>query len=465
MTHLIKSYSAQLLLHCYSDRAVFYTLLSRFLSICFGPLVILAVGVYLNPKQQGVYYVFGSLLQLRSLIDLGFSPSTQQLLSNRFSNLIFSREGLHGEKNRLDEFLNLSKFTLKIYVWIGFITIFAVGLLGENFLSSQLDAHSDISWRGAWWLMIVCVGLGNSALGVTVIADGANQVVLTNKWRFWNELSSLCVFVVVLFLGGGLWASAAMAFTRLWLIFPILYGMGNGFRNQICSANTTAVSFRKTILPLQSKMMVVWVLSFVCYYAYNPFSLHFVGPVFAGVIGMSMQISNMTSSLSLVWYNTKISRLGNLAGNNDVAGAIALNKKGAIISMALWLMFAICAWTATFLLKSYFPTMGARIAPLGSITIFLISSGAFIWCHIRGSFIRAFCVELFVPLAITQGVGTVVLLWLFIPRLGFYGPSLTALITMVIGVIWVEIGYRSFLKKQVFKCPANNPLRHQAPHF
>jgi hypothetical protein len=446
-TQHIKTLACHLRQHAYRDRSVFYTLLSKIVSLGLAPLAVLAVGTYLDPDQQGVYYVFGSLLQLRSLIDLGFSPSTQQLLANRFANLSFDREnGVAGGEFVRQGFLNLAKFAATIYFWLGLATTLLIGLAGDHFLARHLQAHPGLEWRGAWWVMICSVGLGNSSLGLLTIADGANQVSLTNKWRFWGELAALIIFMAVLFAGGGLWASASVAFVRLWIIVPVAVGLGRPFLRQIRSANGSSVNFRKTILPLQSKMMVVWAFSFVCYYSYNPFAMYALGPAFAGVIGMTMQIANMTGSLALVWYNTKLPRLGNLAGSGDFEAAMKLNTSGAFVSMALWFALAIAALSGVLVLRTYAPSFGARISPVGPMAIFLAGSAGFIWCHVRGSFVRAFCVEKFVPLALVQGTGTLLLLWLTLPGLSHYGPALTYLSTMGIGTIWIELGYRSFVR-------------------
>jgi hypothetical protein len=433
--------------HTYHDRAVFYTLLSRIFSIGVGPLVIFSVGAFLSPSEQGVYYVFGSLLQLRALIDLGFSQSSQQLLANKFSSLIFTpAQGLGGPIDLQRQFLNLAKFTCRAYALIGVLTILCVGVAGDIFLSSQLEPHSTIIWRGSWWTIISSVGLGISSLGIVVVADGANQVALTNRWRFWSELVAILAFIGVLMFGGGLWASAAMAFARLGLAAPVVFELGRRLIRQINTADASAVSFKKTIWPLQSRNMIVWGFSFICYYAYSPLTLKFLGPESAGVVGMSLQISNMTSSIALIWYNTKLPRLGSLAGSADYIGMKKLNQTGSYVSMVLWTAIAASAVVLLRILDAYFSLFASRFAPTVPMLFFLMGAGAFVWSHVRASYMRAFCVEMFVWLAITQGIGTIVLLTLLLPKWGEFGASFSYFMAMIVGAAWTENRFRHFSK-------------------
>jgi hypothetical protein len=434
--------------HGYRDEAVFYTILSRLVTLGLGPLVVLAVGSLLGAEERGVYFVFGSLLQLRGLIDLGFSQSSQQLLANRFADLTFDPLlGVNGNNMARSQFLNLAKFTCRMYQLIGFTTFGIVGLVGYFFLCHQLNSHQGIHWQGAWWGMMACVGLGVGTSGIIVVADGANQLALTNRYRFWTELSAIAMFLIVLALGGGLWASAGMAFARLWLPIPVTRRLGCILHSQIRTAVANAIDFRKTIWPLQSRNMVVWGLGFLCYYAYNPFTLFFLGPAAAGIVGMTLQIANMTSGLALVWYNTKLSRLGNLAGANDHREVERLHLAGLRLSMIFWVVIAASVWSLVFLLRPFVPFLATRLAPPLALGMFMLGAGAYIWNHTRASMIRAFCVEVFTPLALIQGFVTPLLLWLLLPRLGVDGAALVYMLMMLVGAIWSEFAQRSFNRK------------------
>lgn len=433
------------LTHGYRDDAVFYTALSRLTTIGLGPLIVIAVGAFLDSEQQGVYYVFGSLLQLRGLIDLGFSQSAQQLLANRFGNLSFDADqGVKGEPGAKSQFLNLAKFTTVGYMVIGLITFLLIGALGYLFLRHQLANHTQIGWQGAWWTMMACIGLGLAGSGIIVVADGANQVALTNRSRFWNEMASLVIFLLILALGGGLWASAAIAFMRLWVFLPVAISLGGSIHRQIRTANGTQVDFWKTIWPLQSRNMIVWGLGFLCYYVYNPLAMNFLGPSDAGVVGMSIQIATTAGGLALVWYNTKLPLFGNLAGTHNLESLRKLHQTGLRVTMILWSLISAALWLIILLARSLAPIIYTKIAGPIALAMFLGGAGTFTWNHMRASYIRAFCVEVFTPLAVTQGLLTPVILCLALPEWGVSGAAATYFLMMTLGAIWSEWAYRKF---------------------
>lgn len=430
------------------DKAVFYTLLSRVTSICLGPLVVVAVGTLLSPEELGVYYVFGSLLMLRGLIDLGFSQSTQQLLANRFADLKFCREsGVTGNEVSMTQFLNLAKFSCIMYQIMGYATLLLIGISGHVFLSGELSAHENVDWVLPWWVVILSVSIGIWNLGIVVVADGANQVALTNKFRFWTELAAILAFLITLAVGGGLWALAFMALVRILLPYPIAYKLGSRIKEQIRTADSSSIEFRRVIWPLQSRNIVVYGLGFFYYYSYSPITLYFLGPATAGKMGMALQIANMVSSFALVWFNTKLPLMGNLAGSNNYAEVLRLNKSGLRISLGMWVIFSVFVIGILIMIVPYIPQLNQKIAPMGTVALFIVGAGAFIWHHIRATFIRAFCHEVFAPLAVIQALLTPTLLWLTLPLIGIQGTAITYVAMMLLSAFWAEASFRSFRKR------------------
>ncbi|MBX3741154.1 MAG: hypothetical protein KF712_09205 [Akkermansiaceae bacterium] len=443
----LDSVCRKLIRHGYQDRAVFYHALSRFTTIALGPLVILAIGGFLDPEQQGVYYVFGSLLQLRGLIDLGFGQSSLQLLANRYANLdLKPSTGVMGDSAVRNGFLDLAKFTLKIYLFIGLGTFLVIGILGFIFLHRHLGSHTHVEWVAQWWVTVTASSLGIATWGIVSSAEGANQLALTNRWRFWTELGALLGFLGTLAAGGGLWAIASMSAVRLCIAYPITRGMGSVFLRQLCSADSRTVDFRKTILPLQSRTMIVWGLNFVCFSAYNLLAMQILGPASAGVVGMSMQLSNMVWAVALVWYNSRLPRLGNLAGSNDLDELMALHQRGLKITSCLWIFLATGALAASVGIRYFLPSMSDRIAPAGAMSLFICGGGAYIWTHMRASYLRAFCVEAFAPLAVVQGIATIGGLSILLQAWGLIGAAITYILATTIGAVWTERVYRTFIK-------------------
>lgn len=430
------------------DKAVRYAVLSRIVGVSLGPLVLFSVGAFLNPEEQGLYYVFGSLLQLRLFVDLGFSRSALQMVSHVFGNLHFSKKGkLTGESDRIQKFLEISKFTCKVYFWIGIITFLGIGIAGYLYLARNVHAQ-NISWQSPWWVMITSLGLFISSHGILVVAEGANRIELTNKWRFISDIIAIITFIAILRFGGGLWASAVQSFVRsLILIVPIGYELGGCFLGGISRAASSSVNYKRQVLPLQFRNMITYSMGFLTFYMYSPMSLSLKGAVTAGVVGMSLQITNMVQSLSAVWFDTKIPLMGNLAGCGQKGELKKIHEKGTRVTIVSWLIVVSLAILGAASCKFLQISFGSRFGSVSDLVLFFTGSACFLWVHLRGSLIRAHQMEPFAIIAMFQAIGTLILLWIGIPRFGVTGAAATYAITMTGGAIWAEFIYRAHLSK------------------
>lgn len=437
----------------FGDPAVRYSLLSRLVSTGLGPVVVMAVGIFLNPAEQGVYYVFGSLLQLRIFVDLGFSQSANQLLAHAFGNLkLDSAAGVIGEQAQVEKFLNTGSFISKIFLKLGIATIPVVGLTGYLYLAHSLRDHQDIDWIGPWWVMVLSVGAGVSSLGLLCIGDGTGQIAMTNRWRFIADSASIPIFVGVMTVGGGLWASAAFSWARtLFLFAPLPMALGKPLLSKIWHANSKAINYRKEVASLQLRNMVVWGMGYLCFYCYNPLTLMISGPIAAGIVGMNFQISNMVQGISMIWMSSKTPLMGNLAGAGDQDGLDSLHRKSLIITALSFAACAVMAIMTAWAAKVFIPAFGQRFGTLSQIGVLLCGCGAYIWTSLRASYIRARLVEPFAILSIVQGILTVGFLFLFLRPFHVMGASLAYLLVMISGAIWAEIVFkrhRAVLRQQ-----------------
>jgi hypothetical protein len=429
------------------DPAVRYSLLSKLVAFGFGPFVILFVGAFMSPEEQGVYYVFGSLLQLRTFIDLGFSQSAQQLLAHAFSSLAFHRtQGIRGEKERLDAYLSIGRLVVHIYLWLGFATLLLLGLGGYLYLTSTLKDLS-IDWKGPWWAMILSLGLSIGFQGFVTVSDSANLIAETNKWRFFSECAGIVVFLAFLGSGGGLWASSALSWARsLVLALPITATLGGLVIRQIMTSRKLSADYLRGIAPLQARNMVAYGMGFVVFYLYNPMALSISGALSAGLIGMSLQINNMVLNLSTTWINSKIPLMGNLAGSGAEPELLALHDKGLAITVLSWLGASLAVLAAAFAGKLFWPEIGSRYATLPVLACFVMGGLGQTWSHLRASYIRAHRIEPFAMLSIFQGLLTVALLWLLLPQHSVGGASAAFIISMATSALWVEVTFRRYRK-------------------
>lgn len=439
------------------DRAILYSLLSRISSMGLGPLVILFVGSHLRPEEQGVYYVFGSLLQLRILVDLGFSQSAQQILSHTFGGLAFSRAGgVIGPDADAKPFLDTAAFVCRTFLKFGLASLPIVGLSGYIYLKLTL-ANQNLQWAGPWWVMILSVGFGVASVGILSVADSANLLGITNRWRFISDTLSILAFVGVLGLGGGLWASAVYSWARTLLLFlPLSMELGSKLFRQIAAADPRAVNYKKDVAPLQVRNMIVWSMGVLYLYCYNPMTLAFCGPVTAGIVGMSLQVSNIAQGMALIWVSAKVPLMGNLAGSGLTLELEELHRQSIWISASCWILCSLGVLVGAWIAATLFPSFGSRYGSPATLAILLLGAGGYGWYYVRSAYIRAHRVEPFALMAMVQAGATLLLLTLFLGRFKEMAAAFTYAVTMIGGAVYVEYKYRQFRAGKV-PFPALHP--------
>lgn len=429
------------------DPAVKYSLLSKIFSVVVGPLTLLCIGTFLRPEEQGVYYVFGSLLHLGAFVDLGFSKSSQQVLAHAFGPLaINQQDGFNGHIDRLTQFLVTAKTIFRIYAVLGAAAFLILGIAGHFYFVGSVGGTA-LNPLGPWWAMTASIGFGFGLQSIIAIADAANLVHLTNKWRLISEVTGILVFLAVLSAGGGLWASSALSWSRYILtIIPTAAALGFLPWKQILHAKGGNFSYLSDILPLQVRNMVVYGMGFFILYCYSPVTLSLRGPVAAGIIGMSIQIGNIIQNFSTVWFYARLPQMGNLAGSGSRAELGALHSKACMITAISWLCVAIPVILGAALGKKLLPELGGRYGTMTEILLIAVGTAGFSWSYVRAAYMRAYRIEPFTILSVVQAAVTLLMLLISLPLLGTTGAALTYAVTMTLGALWIEVTFRSFKK-------------------
>lgn len=436
-----------------SDPAVRYSLLSRVVALGLGPLILLSVGFRLSPQEQGIYYVFGSLLQIRSLVDLGFSQSAQQLLAHAFGDLQLAGGGkVVGDEAKITGFFGLVRLISRVFLIMGAAALVLLAIGGTIYLSHSIPG-SRSSWLGPWICLAASIAVGFALQGIPIFADSAGLLALSNKWRFFSEVCGVVAFLAVINVGGGLWAAVVLSWSRtLVLVLPLAAHLGTPILGRIRTAPPGTVNFRREVLPLQSRNMISWGAGFLVFYSYNLISLSLAGAVMAGVIGMTLQICNLVQAFSTVWFNAQIPRMGNLAGSMSTQTLRALHSKGMRVTLASLAGMSLGVVAASSAMSHLSPAFRHRFADFPALALFLAGTACCVWTHIRAAYVRAHRLEPFAPLGLAQGVATILLLINLLPRYGVWGAAICYASTMAFGALWVEIVFRQF------KPPSPAPL-------
>ena len=424
------------------DSAVTYSFLSKLLRFVLGPAVLLAVATGMTPVEQGFYFVFLSLLRLKGFVDLGLGQTSAQILAFSFSKLSYDGSGgLSGPEASQSEFLATSKFLSRFFIILSAFFLALVGGGGYFFLGGQ-ESAAELSWQGPWLLLIVAATLNFTLASAGLISRGCNLMGRVTGVEFWVQLFGLSLFLVVLHFGGGLWASASMALSQTFGLLFLRLRLGGAFHRQLRMASSEHFSYKEKLLPLQLKNAVTFGSGFLIFYSFTPLVMQFCGAVAAGKVGMNLQIINMVHGFAVIWITTKIPRMGNLAGGDERGALGQLYRKGLRISLASWFVFALGALVVFLGIRFFAHPLKARMGSLPELLFWLAGGFGFLWCFLRGAFVRAFCEEPFAKINLVRGVATVALLAALLPLIGPMGAGVAYFASMAVGALYFERIFR-----------------------
>src|ERR1700739_2440257 len=163
-------------------------------------------------------------------------------------------------------------------------------------------------------------------------------------------------------------ANAAIAaiwfFRRRKLLLPLLRHTPGEHR----------IQWMTEVLPFQWRIAVSWLCGYFIFQLYNPGLLAYKGPVVAGQMGMSLNVSNALSSVAIAWINTKAAPFGTMIARKEYSKLdhlffLALKRASLVCAIG-----ALVVWIGAFYLSwAHFSVANRLLDPL-SLGILLLTT-------------------------------------------------------------------------------------------
>jgi O-antigen/teichoic acid export membrane protein len=364
------------------------TLINQLWRLVSGPITMLLIPLFLSPEQQGYWYLFGSISALSIFADLGFSNIILQFSAHEFAYLRFSDNGLlTGNEVNLKKLGSFFKFVIK---WISaicavvFPIIYTIGVgffIRDNVLGIYL-----IPWT------IYAIGslinfFNNSILS---FIEGLNKIESVQRIRIFVSIVNTVTTVMVLILGGNIYALALGMLLSASSIFISLFSKFKGILAQLVNVSRGFVyNWKKEILPLFSKYVISFSGGYFMFQIYTPLMHYFHGPIYSGKVGITLALVVAIFNLSNIWMYTitpKMNMLISLKSWNDL-DKLFLKR----LSFSLGTYCLLCIGLAVFLIFFrniwVLPSIVSRFLPLELIVILL-------FCYFMEVFVNAWALYL-----------------------------------------------------------------------
>ncbi len=364
------------------DRAVTFTLLGRGWAAISGLVTLALLTRFLSRDQQGLYYTFGSVLNLVVFFELGLTFVIMQFASHERAKLEWASDGtLQGEPEAKARLAGLLRFTL---IWYGILAVLVVATilpLGLLFFGRYAPHGVPLVWRAPWvWTVLLCaMSLALTPLfavleGCGLIAEIAKiqmvQLVLASLLN-WTVLCQHWALFAAPFSG-----TLPLLLTALWLwrtkrVF--LLDLVRLSRRQAGSG--ASVSWRQEIWPFQWKMALSGMSGYLVFSLFNPVLLATRGASAAGQLGLCLNVMSAISTVALAWITTKSAIFGTLIAKRE------FQRMDRIFFPCLWYSWAVVVfggtsfWLAALYLHHIHHHLATRILaplPLGLLVLTII---------------------------------------------------------------------------------------------
>jgi hypothetical protein len=420
------------------DKPIFYVLSGRVWGVLSGPVTIYLIALFLTPEAQGYYYTFGSVLALQVFLELGFSQCLVQFASHEFARLSFLPGGrLQGDEQARSRLISLGRLALKWYGVLALLLFAGVGLGGQWFFAAAPER--GVAWCGPWWLLCLATSLNLCLLPLSALLEGCNQLNFLYGLRLSGALLASLVTWCALASGASLYTAAATALSGSLLTLAVLWRKWHGLLGELSRPpQGPVVSWQHEIWPFQWRIALSWMSGYFIFNLFNPVLFYFHGPVMAGRMGMTLQVTNSLSNVASSWFTTKGPQFGMLISQQRFGELDRIFRRATLQALGACALGGLVLGAVLMWIQRHY-AFGARFLGLDCVGLLLAVAVVNQLVFSQAVYLRAHKREPFLVPSVVAGVVTGVAVVLMGKAWGALGACLAyALIQMAIA-IWATL--------------------------
>lgn len=426
------------------DAAVAFSVLTKVWQIVNALVTMALIIRHLSPDAQGFFYTFGSLLALQAFFELAFYLVIISAASHEWAHLRLTDDGhIAGDRDALSRLVSLGRVSAKWYALASLLFLVGVGTGGLMFFGSA-PAPPE-SWRGPWIALVCSTTLLLFALPFNSILEGCNQVATLQRFRFVQAvLASLALWASLAF-GLGLWAAVAASLVAVGRdLFLLLVRYRNFFKAFFRPAGGAQLDWRLQIWPMQWRVALSGIVSFLAFSLFNPVMFHYHGPAVAGQMGMTWAMAAGIQAIALAWISTRVPLFGQFIARRDWDSLDVYWKRATTISVLVAAAGGITASTLVYAINAMGLPIATRLLPPLPTAILLLAVVVMQISQCQTTYLRAHKQEPIVWMSVTCSVLTGLGVWWFGARMGPTGAAWSYLCVAGITIVWETAIWRKY---------------------
>jgi O-antigen/teichoic acid export membrane protein len=275
---------------------------SKVLQLSSHALTLILISNFFSLKEQGLFFLFHSLISLQIFVELGMGNVIQNFSSHEAEKI---RSSTNIKTIKFKAATDRLGYIFRIgLIWFGFggvLLTFILVLLGTEFIEATKPDYEG--WKLIWFITGLLVSILISFQVFWSIIQGCNWVIGYHKFKIIQIFAGNLALWTVMLSGGKLWS--IVAFIGIQVVVAIMYLLlryraffYDLFKLKLINNN---LSWRKDLLPFQSLIFISFLSGYLAYNIQVPMTSLLFGVEEAGKVGASWQLAGLVSMISIAF--------------------------------------------------------------------------------------------------------------------------------------------------------------------
>jgi O-antigen/teichoic acid export membrane protein len=419
-----------------SNQALVFGFVWRGWQLLASPVTLFLIATYFDPRLQGYFYTFASLLAIQSFFELGFSIVILNCAAHEWAHLSRGANGeICGDNRAKERLVSLGRL---VFRWYAIATLlFFIAALSVGFVLLSRESTADVSWRVQWVVLVSVVAVQFWCSPFLSILEGCGQVAQIHKFNLLQSLSTSVVLWMVIVAGGGLWASVASAAGILiWTLSLLLFRYRSFFRAFLRPPETHHISWKAEVWPMQWRLGLSGLVNYFSFAIMTPVMFYYQGAQVAGQLGMTLQIMSGIQSVALTWLKVQVPNFGALISQRNFRELDRIWFQAAWRSAATFAVSALAAVTCLAMLQRWHVQFVRRLLDMDLVALFLVSGLLMNVAQSTSAYLRAFKQEPILVMSVTCSLSIGALVVVLGRYYGAAGVAWSYFWIMGLTVVW-----------------------------
>lgn len=342
-----------------------------------GAVTSLYIIYYLNPIEQGYYFLIASLITSYIIFEFGLSTFILQRCHELSIDFDIYRSNFDIRNESQYKYLCLFNWTFKYYCRLAVFTSLILLVIGFYILSNKNDVIEINKWLYPWILTIFAILLFIPSIGLMILIEGVGYVNQIYMIKILQYVLACITSIFLIINSKGLYAIAASFIITSSISYFFIFTKFKGIFDQRIKNHDQYSLITKEVKNNSHTFGVIYISEYLQLNLPIILAFYFINPLYAGKLGLIIRITNVLAAISMSLYAANYQRLiSEIIKGSQLKTKIILSRNIYYFTV-LYIMGSILLIILTsevYLISMRMPSIVDLIIVLFSYFLFHISS-------------------------------------------------------------------------------------------